>query len=1188
MDLATLLVAAPDDTLNLSAGTGPGAALAAPLSLLAGGPITLSNVTRTSDTALNTVGVRGVLNQLNLPIALRATVEPTTGKLQLEAELPAAWPLDLGPTRLQLANAKLLTTCALNGGATSSLSGELALGDALTLALTLNGDTAGGICLGATLPPTTPRGLVRAVAQHELPDLSIFDLPFDNGQVTIGREAGGLAFTATGTVGGVGLLLLIKASGVALGLGLDKKSTGLPAALKDTMQLCDLDAMLLVYSSYADTGFALTGLAPSGNSLALSGGLLQGLTAYASWELAASPNQKMLRRLLPALSTQLAVLLQLDPTLTGGSMQTGVSFAFNQKSSNPLTFSGNFGFRLKASKAELFLTGTMTTKLQREDVTFAVAAEFLPAGALLSGSMQGTVAFEPLPLKLSNPALVVGLSVEGIPSLGLAGALNVKDFQSSVAAFFDSTNPSRSMLAGSVSNLNLYDVLRNFTPQAPVPPELRGVLDKVTLTGTRSIELKDDDNALTDSLKARQLNKLAAAANPLLPPKQPMTRDVAKTLLKAGSGGSTWFLTDMSLAPPVHYELSKKNGILTVSLNPQFYFAPQDTQLGNLTFAQGLFFNAKLQFLGFEALANIRASLTEGLLAEGYLSPLVLGAPDLFSLTATSDPQKGAHLSLATYGQPQPASQAQLQNQLPPLALAVQQAQAARQAALQALRSATAAAQGRTTQAATSQAPAGAQSIWKAQQQQMQAARDQVAQAQAQANATQAQAALDRATAALAQAQAAFDQVAQALLPASAWKPHFLLDGQLTFLAVKRGIYASVSSGGIAFELIGTLYPGITASLKGSCRDPSNLRVGGGLLLGADGLDIDLGPLGNVRLSTGVQGQFELRVQPGANAPATVRTTATLSADVQALGRTLSLQQLALNVESPSLPSIQQQVVSALAAQLLSLLKEAGAWLEAVAKNLLVVGQEVGQVLKEYYGLSKELAAAAYAAASYPAHQAAQGLKAAYGVAKADIGDLLDKAGYPLAEIGGALNRAYGVLDPAEAGLLLGNVGRQLVNVFSGGIRIPGPPRATADQLTQALRTTYDLTKNNIVGVLAPVGYGLDDIGSVLRNTFSVTDYKQAAALLKTFPIDQLKNTLQRVYQVNNDQLAAALRAAGYGIQDIGNLLKDNCKLGYQDVARALQSAGYGFKELLDYIKDAFGFGLKDLAGLADFIKGLF
>src|SRR5207244_2921056 len=137
---------------------------------------------------------------------------------------------------------------------------------------------------------------------------------------------------------------------------------------------------------------------------------------------------------------------------------------------------------------DLFLSGTLTVKVLGSPQTFDVLGTFSPGGMMMAASMKGATALDFKVFKLSNVAVQIGVDWVGVPSLGLAGTIDVKSFESSLAVFFDSTDPAKSMVAGSLSPLTLKDVMDTMLGPLLKTP-LDDVLKTVSIQGTHTFTI---------------------------------------------------------------------------------------------------------------------------------------------------------------------------------------------------------------------------------------------------------------------------------------------------------------------------------------------------------------------------------------------------------------------------------------------------------------------------------------------------------------------------------------------------------------------------------------------------------------------------------------------------------------------------------------------------------------------------
>lgn len=87
--------------------------------------------------------------------------------------------------------------------------------------------------------------------------------------------------------------------------------------------------------------------------------------------------------------------------------------------------------------------------------------------------------------------------------------------------------------------------------------------------------------------------------------------------------------------------------------------------------------------------------------------------------------------------------------------------------------------------------------------------------------------------------------------------PHFYLNGSLTLLGVKRGLYANVTTQGIDFELVGNLMPGVKFDLDARFGK-SGLGVSGKVKVGVG--TVDLGALGKAKINTDIEVDVDLDI----------------------------------------------------------------------------------------------------------------------------------------------------------------------------------------------------------------------------------------------------------------------------------------------------------------------------------------
>src|SRR5581483_11939147 len=237
------------------------------------------------------------------------------------------------------------------------------------------------------------------------------------------------------------------------------------------------------------------------------------------------------------------------------------------------------------------------------------------------------------------------IDLEGIPSLGIAATLDVSTYESALALFFDSANPSKSLVAGALSNVNLRDIARTLAGQTSLPPQLDAVLGLVALQalGTFSIPA-----AQAAALDQRNLAAIAGAFKQYGQITLASASD--QILLVINQPGASWHLTDLSTMK--HYSLALQGNTIAVNLQPQLYLAPQPTAISSLQYPSGFNVIAHIDYLLIQAEINIQISPRQGIAAEVDLAPIIVYNPTFLALTGANG-QGGPRLSLATYAQPQ-------------------------------------------------------------------------------------------------------------------------------------------------------------------------------------------------------------------------------------------------------------------------------------------------------------------------------------------------------------------------------------------------------------------------------------------------------------------------------------------------------------------------------------------------------
>lgn len=578
------------------------------------------------------------------------------------------WTLDLGPAPVAVQDIVLVTRKITGEGASALLAGRIKFGSSLEISALYQ--LPGSFTITGTFESVSLGDMVKALTDAEVTLPAGFDIKIDQGYVCIDSAAGGLCLTASALVDGFGTLAFtVSRSGghwhFAAGLSIVVSGTGTAPALEsipglgalaELRALVGLTGLTIVASSLDDPGFTFPELAvapspeldnppPQPPPLpAQAAGIGAGLTVYGQADLGASRGIQAIAHWLGVnvAGTVAATLVVSAPDpatrsrlfLSVGATVDGV------------VVTGQLGFELVDRHPEVSLAGTALVHIHGQPVLFSLAADVAANGVLISGGFQGTIRFDPGAahggLSLSDLGLVVGLTWEGIPALGVAATIDAATFSSSVAVFFDTADPGRSLLGGSVTELSVYDVVATIAGQADLPGALAIVLKMLALRPLNSFTL---DAAVAAALDGRDFVALAAAFAPHLP----LPSGADQVLLRVGEPGRSWHLTDQTTM--THYSLTVTATGIAVSYDPQLYCAPSDTQIGPNRFPGGYHVQTAVQYLLLDIdRLWIEISPGRGIAADAVIAPISVGHVDLFSITNAAG-NGGPTLSIATYTQ---------------------------------------------------------------------------------------------------------------------------------------------------------------------------------------------------------------------------------------------------------------------------------------------------------------------------------------------------------------------------------------------------------------------------------------------------------------------------------------------------------------------------------------------------------
>ncbi|MEZ5215934.1 MAG: hypothetical protein R2715_04885 [Ilumatobacteraceae bacterium] len=157
---------------------------------------------------------------------------------------------------------------------------------------------------------------------------------------------------------------------------------------------------------------------------------------------------------------------------------------------------GQLALELKPSPTDfrIDVRGVVTADLNGDTLRFTGGLEISPRSATLHASMDGTwhEPFGASGVSVADAALEIGLTYPPLmPSLALAGTLQIGTFVGSAAVRFDAGDPRRSMLAVRFEELHLLDVV-----DALCGPGIAGSIPVAARTTILDVGLSDVDLAV--------------------------------------------------------------------------------------------------------------------------------------------------------------------------------------------------------------------------------------------------------------------------------------------------------------------------------------------------------------------------------------------------------------------------------------------------------------------------------------------------------------------------------------------------------------------------------------------------------------------------------------------------------------------------------------------------------------------
>ncbi len=506
-----------------------------------------------------------------------------------------------------------------------SISGTIAFTERLRLSASFAYPSK-SVAIRMNLPDFSLREFIKAVGGDESFLPNAFNIKLTQSMVLFEKEQTNYRLKMATLVNDFGLLTFEFLSGSGgkgfiFGVNIDGNRLGNFFRLGDldAFNVFTLEQLVLIVSTTALNDYSFPGTeefdVPALEGLTMNnpagGKLVEGINFMAKWKIdTKDATQKMLQKLLD-INVDMAVVLQI------GLNEVYRLYAEMDGEISNHPVSVKVGAEYSGGNLAFFVAGSITVNIQGTEQKFTLEIGVTLGGAYGSGTMESGLPLKFGILQIANLAIQLGVSWEGVPSFGIAGNITLGgDLNSSIAVLFDSENPARSMIAGSVSNFTLADVFDAFLPDDCRSKQLaeesindvREVLSWFGLSGTNAFNLSTN---LADALDNVQLEPIAAAFSEhgiTIP------TDISRVYFSVGDPGNHWFIGSLDANRPRYYEvrreIDKESGkeVLRAYTEAQFYMVPEDTRIGALEYAQGFYLNGRITIKDFfiEAEVDIR------------------------------------------------------------------------------------------------------------------------------------------------------------------------------------------------------------------------------------------------------------------------------------------------------------------------------------------------------------------------------------------------------------------------------------------------------------------------------------------------------------------------------------------------------------------------------------------------------
>ncbi len=381
--------------------------------------------------------------------------------------------------------------------------------------------------------------------------------------------------------------------------------------------------------------------------------------------------------------------------------------------------------------------------------------------------------------------------------------------------------------------------------------------------------------------------------------------------------------------------------------------------------------------------------------------------------------------------------------------------------------------------------------------------------------------------------------------------PYFLVSMAIAFLDCKESVEASVTNGGIMYELD---FEALLTS-KMSCVIKNYQSFDGSFTYGADFMipipgSVDVFNLGNIHFKSTISS--ELKIELGTD------VLFTFTGDFDFCGYHSVVGPILLDVDLKSLQDVlnivEQWIIDDAAALFGSLYADAAAWINSITGEIIVLATNT----------------AAYVI---------DGFYTVYGASIEAVGDLLKGTAYLLDDVSIGLKNVYDATSTAAADVMVTAYDASEEAVASA-LKVAG---YTADEVAEALVNVFDASMETVTGILLEVGYAADVVAQTMVDVFNASE-AEVAAMLTAFGytldaagnwiVDTAKDAVDATKNATDD----AVKQAADGAKDVADASKDAAD-------EAIKATTDATKDATDAAKDAADEAVKAAKDAADAAK---